>query len=84
MLLQVLKIFMLSRVTPKAFKALPGLTTEAAVVDEAMKQSNLYTVHEMILLKWLTFHFNKQNPHNARRVTVECPCTHTHALTRMM
>ena len=33
-----------------------------AAVDQAMQQSNIYSVAETILLKWMQFHYNKVNP----------------------
>ena len=48
---QVLRIYYLNRITPKNFKALPGLIPSEAVVDPPMTKSNIYSVAETILLK---------------------------------
>lgn len=66
---QVLKIYYLNRVTPKSFKNLPGMPTQEATVEAYMQGSNLYSVPETVLLKWMQFHYNKMNPLLAKRVT---------------
>ena len=50
---QVARIYYLNRVTPRSFKNLPGLPGNEANVDAAMMGSNIYSVPETILLKWL-------------------------------
>jgi len=59
---QVLRIYYLNRVTAKSFKGLPGVPSNEANVDAAMQQSNIYSVSETILLKWMQYHYNKVNP----------------------
>jgi Calponin homology (CH) domain len=59
---QVLKIYYLNRVTPKSFKSIPGLPANETAVDAAMQASNIYSVSETVLLKWMQHHYNKVNP----------------------
>ena len=66
---QVLKIYYLNRVTPKSFKNLPGMPANEATVESYMQGSNLYSVPETILLKWMQFHYNKVNPLLPKRLT---------------
>lgn len=65
---QVVKVFILSRVTPKQYKTLAGMTAEAADIDHGTLVSNVYSHGESILLHWLTYHFANENPHAARRL----------------
>jgi len=87
-ILQTIKIFLLSRITPKAFKALPGMTEvmdqpvtvpdedapinmaepkkpclelQAALDPRGLGDSNIYTVAEAVLLRWLNYHFWRAN-----------------------
>ena len=53
---QVLRIYYLNRITPKNFKSLPGMTPAEAIVDPPMTKSNIYSVAETILLKWMSYH----------------------------
>lgn len=62
LLYQVLKIYYLNRITPKSFKALPGMPANETTVDAAMQASNIYSVSETVLLKWMQYHYNKMNP----------------------
>lgn len=66
---QIVKIFIINRVTPRQFKTLPGIQPERAVVDPVSLGSNVYGVAETIILTWLSFHFNKLNPHRARQIS---------------
>ena len=50
---QVLRIYYLNRITAKSFKGLPGVPANEGTVDASMQQSNIYSVSETILLKWL-------------------------------
>ena len=58
---QVLKIYYLNRVTAKSYKTLPGMPNSESNVDAAMQSSNIYSVAETILLKWMQYHYNKVN-----------------------
>jgi hypothetical protein len=58
MFYQVLRIYFLNRVTPKNFKTLPGVPIIESTVDAAMSKSNIYSVSESILLKWMNYHYN--------------------------
>jgi hypothetical protein len=55
---QVLRIYFLNRVTPKNFKTLPGVPINESTVDQLMSKSNIYSVSESILLKWMNYHYN--------------------------
>jgi hypothetical protein len=63
---QVLRIYYLNRITPKNFKALPGVPPQEAIVDPPMTKSNIYSVAETILLKWMSYHYNIINQTMAR------------------
>lgn len=58
---QILRIYFLNRVTPKNFKSLPGVPANESGVDQVMTKSNVYSVSEAILLKWMTYHYNQMN-----------------------
>ena len=68
LLYQILRVFVLGRLTPKSFKALPGMNAEAAAIETAVLQSNVYSLGENILLKWLTYHFSSVYPMTSRKV----------------
>ena len=55
---QILRIYFLNRVTPKNFKTLPGVPISESTVDQPMSKSNIYSVSESILLKWMNYHYN--------------------------
>jgi len=55
---QILRIYYLNRVTPKNFKTLPGMPSNEANVEISMTKSNVYSVSETILLKWMQWHYN--------------------------
>ncbi|CAE7358857.1 CFAP47 [Symbiodinium natans] len=89
-ILQTVKIFLLNRITSKAFKTLPGMTAEmdhpvgaavgaedltseqpekksscpelqSALDTKFLADSNVYSMAECILLRWLNFHFWRAN-----------------------
>lgn len=87
-LLQTVKIFLLNRITHKAFKTFPGMSVEVdqavappvgaddmdvevekknnpelqgALDPKFLGDSNVYSVSECILLRWLNFHFARAN-----------------------
>lgn len=66
---QVLRIYYLNRITPKNFKALPGVPASDSAVDAAMQKSNCYSVAETILLRWMQYHVNAVQPMHARVLT---------------
>lgn len=66
---QVLKIYYLNRVTQKSFKNLPGMAPALAVVDQAMQNSNIYSVSENILLKWMQYHYENVNKGHAKQLS---------------
>ncbi|MBK8156869.1 MAG: hypothetical protein IPK55_13205 [Streptococcus sp.] len=53
-----MKIYYLNRVTPKSFKGLQDIPAIETNVDAAMQNSNLYSIPETILLKWMQYHYN--------------------------
>jgi len=65
---QILRIYFLNRVTPKNFKALPGVPASESSVDASMSKSNVYSVSEAILLKWMNYHYNQMNPMHPRLI----------------
>lgn len=65
---QVLRIYFLNRVTPKNFKTLPGVPANESTVDNIMGKSNIYSVSETILLKWMNYHYNQMNPMHPRYI----------------
>ncbi len=65
----MLKIYYLNRVTQKSFKSLPGMPSSEANVDAVMQQSNIYSISETILLKWMQYHYNKVNPMHPKSLT---------------
>jgi len=67
-LFQVFKIFVLSRVTPRLFKSTPGLANDTDP-DMTLSGSNIYSVSENLLLKWLTINFQRAVPTLAYRLT---------------
>lgn len=68
-LMQTIKVFVLSRVTPKQFKGMPGLDDKVTAADASLAGSNFYSVSEVILLKWMSYHFAHAMPNDAKRVT---------------
>ncbi|MEW5300161.1 MAG: hypothetical protein WDW36_003110 [Sanguina aurantia] len=68
-MLQVFKIFVLSRVTLKTLKALPGMTSLNLPPDSAFTGSNVYSVSESILLAWASAHYTREFGAKVARVT---------------
>lgn len=51
---QIIKIYYLTRVNYKAFRALPGIPSDKLQIpDYYLEGSNIYTSHEGILLRWM-------------------------------
>lgn len=67
-LYQIIKMFLLNRVTPKSFKSLPGIDNESSNIEPWMTSSNLFSLSESILLKWLSFHYSNMHPHTPKKV----------------
>ena len=65
---QIMKIFYLRRVTPAGFKALASIPASEKVLPPP-NSSNIYSDSEIILLKWLEFHYNQQNDMQHRTLT---------------
>ncbi|MEW5311269.1 MAG: hypothetical protein WDW38_002999 [Sanguina aurantia] len=68
-MLQVFKIFVLSRVTLKTLKALPGMASLSLPPDSAFTGSNVYSVPESILLAWASAHYTREFGAKVARVT---------------
>lgn len=50
---QILKVYYLSRVTPKNLKSIPGMPPEKLALPEYVEGSNLYSPNENTLLHWI-------------------------------
>ncbi|KAK3255401.1 hypothetical protein CYMTET_35412 [Cymbomonas tetramitiformis] len=68
-LYQVLKVFVLSRVTIRQFRSVPGIDPSVLQGDTTLAGSNIYSVSENLLLKWMTLHFQRALPSYAMRIT---------------
>ena len=66
---QVLRIYYLNRISPKNFKSLPGVPGSDSTVEVPMTKSNIYSVSETILLKWMSFHYNVVNQMHPKTLT---------------
>ena len=55
---QILKVFYVSRITPRSFKK---QFPQSKAIDISMEGSNVYSQNEMILLKWLETILDKNN-----------------------
>lgn len=56
---QVLRVFVLARVTVKSLKSLPGMEACQLPPDSALQNSNVYSTAEAVLLAWMTAHYYK-------------------------
>eukprot|EP00466_Bigelowiella_natans_P008048 jgi/Bigna1/73806/fgenesh1_pg.26_\ len=66
---QMVRCFVLNRVTIKALREQPGISKENTKnLDKKNLVSNVYSIHEVILLRWLELHYNKLHPHNPRSI----------------
>ncbi|GAB5362482.1 hypothetical protein AAMO2058_000800600 [Amorphochlora amoebiformis] len=65
-LYQIIKVFILQRITPTTYADLPGISKKARMISEWMSNSNVYSLSECILLKWLAYHHKKLNPESYR------------------
>ena len=68
LLYQIIKLYVLAHVTPKSFKSLAGVSPDKATISESMTQSNIYSLQECILLRWLSLHFSNIYPMTSRKV----------------
>ncbi|DBA78771.1 TPA: putative protein fap47 [Trebouxia sp. C0004] len=66
---QVVRVFVLARVTVRSLKSLPGLEGCQLPPDNALLNSNVYSTAETVLLAWITAHYHKALPTVAQRVT---------------
>jgi hypothetical protein len=62
---QIIKIYIVNRITEKSLIGIPGVDRDRCQVDSTMRKSNIYSVSEIILLKWATYHFTQLNLLNA-------------------
>jgi hypothetical protein len=58
---QILKIFYLRRVTYSDYRSLSSIPATEKRLPPS-NSSNIYSDSEVVLLRWLEFHFNQQNP----------------------
>jgi len=65
---QILKIFYLRRVSLAGFKSTSMLPASEKVLPSA-NSSNVYSDSELLLLKWLEYHYNSQNPYQQKTLT---------------
>ena len=66
---QVLKIYYVSRLTPKVFRNTGGFSAEkAGFTDNVLEGSNFLSPNENILLRWLELHYEKMRPSKPRTV----------------
>lgn len=57
LVMQLIKVFVLGRITPRSFRTLPGMLDAPAIAtDPHLSTSNLYSSSEVLLLKWLAHH----------------------------
>ena len=65
--LQLVKTFVLGRVTARSFKVLPGVGPAAAEIarDPTLSASNVYSAPEGMLLRWLAHHWAAVDPESA-------------------
>ena len=67
---QILKIYYLSRISMKSFKALQGIPPEKlAVSDNLVEGSNFLSQSECLLLRWLEVAIELSNPNFAYRLS---------------
>ena len=88
-LYQIIKVYVLNRVTQKQYENLPGVDSTRPLPgfsspddsdsgkkkrkkpknDPALVGSNIFSVSEGLLLKWLTYHYVSLGPENPKRLT---------------
>ena len=85
-LLQAVRVFSLTRISPKTFASLPGVLLPKASSstksgkskkseDSEFAGSNVYSVGECILLKWLGYHISKgANPNAPTSIVRQLQC----------
>lgn len=66
---QIIKMFLLNRVTSKNFKTLPGVEGDAGNMELWMTSSNIFSSSESILLKWMSYHYSNVYPHTSKKIT---------------
>ncbi|CAN0465306.1 unnamed protein product, partial [Hapterophycus canaliculatus] len=54
-----IRTFMLARVTPRALSALPGGGGGKVETDPELAGSNVLSVGEGVLLKWMSYHLEQ-------------------------
>jgi len=64
---QILKIYYLSRLSPKVFRNTPGMPADRPPIpDTFLEGSNFLNPSENLLLKWLELHYEKVRPGHPR------------------
>jgi len=79
LMFQAIRVFVLGRVTPKGMSALPGVLMPATTkgkdggkkgIDSELEGSNLYSLGESCLLKWVSYHVNQNMTSSVMRKRV--------------
>jgi len=50
---QIIKIYALSRITPKFYRQIPGWVSDKLLPDSYLNGSNIYSAQEGLLMRWL-------------------------------
>ena len=64
----MIRLFVLSRYTPKSIKAIPGVDPKHYPAIHTTG-SNIYNTSELCLLSWLSYHHTKVNPADKTPIT---------------
>ncbi|MEE4247670.1 MAG: hypothetical protein V2I33_19880, partial [Kangiellaceae bacterium] len=54
---QIIKIYVVNRITPKLLNQVAAVENIGCPVESSMSKSNIYSLSEIILLKWVTTHY---------------------------
>lgn len=60
LILQIINLFVLQGITPKQLKTVAGVNSDESTFNWTMSKSNVYSMSENILLKWVSYHMIKQ------------------------
>jgi len=88
-LIQIIKTFVLGRVTPRSFRSLPGMGDAAMMIakDPSITGSNVYSVAEVVLLKWCSHHYALLQPSAAsvtRLISFDTQLTDGHVFAALI
>lgn len=67
---QIIRCFILNRVTPRSYAQLPGLPDDSvpSPLLPAFQGSNVYSTNECVLLKWMQVHCNEVHSDTLRKI----------------